>query len=115
MRNRILEKYEVIVVVATNPNYLKASILKRLLFYFINFHFRQFQIVDVRGQGPGDCADTFVYVADVSAFGVLVVDVARDRSWRVTHRLFFPYPNRGTFTIDGKLIIISCLTSTALT
>lgn len=32
MRNRILEKYEVIVVVATNPNYLKASILKR---YFI--------------------------------------------------------------------------------
>ncbi|XP_050667032.1 protein yellow-like isoform X2 [Leptidea sinapis] len=55
-------------------------------------------VVDVRS----DCRDTFVYVADVSGFGLLVVDVHRDRSWRVTHRHFFPYPSHGTFTIDGE-------------
>ncbi|CAH0750872.1 unnamed protein product [Diatraea saccharalis] len=59
-------------------------------------------VVDVRGSGPGDCGDTFVYVADVSGFGILVVDVANDRSWRVTHRLMFPFPNHGTFTIEGE-------------
>ncbi|KAL0841218.1 hypothetical protein ABMA28_014953 [Loxostege sticticalis] len=58
-------------------------------------------VVDVRG-APGDCTDTFVYVADVSGFGLLVVDVANDRSWRVTHRLMFPYPSQGTFTIEGE-------------
>ncbi|CAH0719371.1 unnamed protein product, partial [Brenthis ino] len=58
-------------------------------------------VVDVRGEGPHDCADTFVYVADVSGFGLLVVDVANDRSWRVTHRFMYPYPSRGNFTIDG--------------
>lgn len=59
------------------------------------------QVVDVRGLHSTDCADTYVYVADVSGFGLLVVDVANDRSWRVTHRNFFPFPSRGTFTIDG--------------
>ncbi|GBP62853.1 Protein yellow [Eumeta japonica] len=55
--------------------------------------------VDLRG-GPGNCQDTYVYVADVSGFALVVVDVARDRSWRVKHRHFYPYPNRGSFTID---------------
>ncbi|XP_049868939.1 protein yellow-like isoform X2 [Pectinophora gossypiella] len=59
-------------------------------------------VVDVRPQSPGDCYDTFVYVADVAGYGLVVVDVARSRSWRVTHRLFFPFPSRGTFTIDGE-------------
>ncbi|XP_022834433.1 major royal jelly protein 1-like isoform X1 [Spodoptera litura] len=59
-------------------------------------------IVDVRPRGPGDCANTFVYVADVSAFSILVVDVMRDQAWRTTHRLFYPFPSRGTFTIDGE-------------
>ncbi|KAL4712291.1 hypothetical protein ACJJTC_004053 [Scirpophaga incertulas] len=59
-------------------------------------------VVDVRGSTAGDCSDTFVYVADVSGFGLLVVDVANDRSWRVTHRLMFPFPSHGTFTIDGE-------------
>lgn len=58
-------------------------------------------VVDVRKRGT-DCSDTYVYVADVSGFGILVVDVARNRSWRITHRLMFPYPSRGTFTIDGQ-------------
>ncbi|XP_072932020.1 dopaminechrome tautomerase-like isoform X2 [Epargyreus clarus] len=59
-------------------------------------------IVDVRGFDDNDCSDTFVYVADVSGFGMLVVDVASDRSWRVTHRLMYPFPSHGTFTIDGE-------------
>ncbi|XP_073945288.1 major royal jelly protein 9-like isoform X2 [Choristoneura fumiferana] len=59
-------------------------------------------VVDVRKSSPSDCADTYVYVADVTGFAILVVDVARDRSWRVTHRLMFPFPSRGTFTIDGE-------------
>ncbi|CAG4979942.1 unnamed protein product [Colias eurytheme] len=58
-------------------------------------------VVDT-GRGPSGCMNTYVYVADVSGFGLLVVDVANDRSWRVTHRHFFPYPNHGTFTIDGE-------------
>lgn len=58
------------------------------------------QVVDVK---QGDCYDTYVYVADVTGYGMVAVDVARERSWRITHRLFFPFPSRGTFTIDGKL------------
>ncbi|OWR46670.1 yellow-d [Danaus plexippus plexippus] len=59
-------------------------------------------VVDVRGSGPDDCADTFVYVALHRPKPELVVDIARDRSWRVTHRYFFPYPSRGLFIIDGE-------------
>ncbi|XP_052740139.1 protein yellow isoform X2 [Bicyclus anynana] len=59
-------------------------------------------VVDVRGEDPNDCSDTFVYVADVSGFGMLIVDVINDRSWRATHNLMYAYPNRGTFTIDGE-------------
>lgn len=59
-------------------------------------------IVDVRGRGPNDCSDTYVYIADVSGFAILVVDVASNRSWKVNHRLMYPYPSHGTFTIDGE-------------
>ncbi|XP_022115594.1 protein yellow isoform X1 [Pieris rapae] len=59
-------------------------------------------VVDIKGHGPNDCSGTFVYVADVSGFGILVVDVDRDRSWRVSHRHFFPYPSHGSFSIDGE-------------
>ncbi|XP_041978077.1 protein yellow-like isoform X2 [Aricia agestis] len=55
-------------------------------------------VVDVRES----CGDTYVYVADVTGYGLLVVDVMRNRSWRVTHRLFYPFPSYGTFTIDGE-------------
>lgn len=59
-------------------------------------------VVDIANNREGDCSNTFVYVADVTGFGLLVVDVDNNRSWRVSHRLFFPFPNRGTFTIDGE-------------
>ncbi|CAH2037590.1 unnamed protein product, partial [Iphiclides podalirius] len=58
-------------------------------------------VLDVRRNG-NDCSDTYAYVADVSGFGFLVVDVANNRSWRVTHKYTFPYPSWGTFTIAGE-------------
>ncbi|XP_014367700.2 protein yellow isoform X1 [Papilio machaon] len=58
-------------------------------------------VVDVRKKGDS-CADTFVYVADVSGFGFLVLDVANDRTWRIKHRLAYPFPSRGTFTIQNE-------------
>ncbi|XP_026331324.1 protein yellow-like isoform X2 [Hyposmocoma kahamanoa] len=56
-------------------------------------------VVDVT---PGDCGDTYVYVADVAAYALVVVDVARNRSWRLTHRLFYPFPTRAKVTVDGE-------------
>ncbi|XP_068631544.1 dopaminechrome tautomerase-like isoform X1 [Battus philenor] len=58
-------------------------------------------VVDVKKNG-NDCSDTFIYAADVSGPGFLVLDVANDKSWRVTHRLAFPFPSKGTFTIEGE-------------
>uniref|UniRef100_A0A1E1W8A9 Bee-milk protein n=2 Tax=Pectinophora gossypiella TaxID=13191 RepID=A0A1E1W8A9_PECGO len=54
--------------------------------------------VDVRN---ADCSNTFVYLADVTARSLGVVDVDKNVSWRITHRLFHPYPSAGTFVIDG--------------
>ncbi|XP_039753932.1 protein yellow-like isoform X2 [Pararge aegeria] len=59
-------------------------------------------VVDVRGQDPSDCSDTYVYVADVTGFLLLVVDVLNNRSWKVAHRLMYPTPARGFFTIAGE-------------
>ncbi|KAL0893023.1 hypothetical protein ABMA27_014679 [Loxostege sticticalis] len=56
-------------------------------------------VVDVIGTSD-NCKDTFVYVADALGFGILVVDVANDRSWRVTHRFMYPYPSHGSFKIN---------------
>ncbi|KAJ2946022.1 hypothetical protein O0L34_g4942 [Tuta absoluta] len=58
-------------------------------------------VVDVRPASPGDCSDTFVYVADATGFGLVVVDVANNRSWRVINKFFYPYPSRGNFSVDG--------------
>ncbi|XP_050297854.1 major royal jelly protein 3-like isoform X2 [Anthonomus grandis grandis] len=57
--------------------------------------------VDVRDPTTG-CKNTFVYVADVLGFALLIYDVANDRSWRIQDKTFYPYPNYGTFTIAGE-------------
>lgn len=62
-------------------------------------------MVDVIGTSD-NCKDTFVYVADALGFGILVVDVANDRSWRVTHRFMYPYPSHGSFKINGEFNLI---------
>ncbi|XP_011638273.1 protein yellow-like [Pogonomyrmex barbatus] len=56
--------------------------------------------VDIRN-GDDKCQDTFVYIADVTGFGLLVYDHRNFRSWRITNNLFYPYPAHGTFHING--------------
>ncbi|ENN70589.1 hypothetical protein YQE_12764, partial [Dendroctonus ponderosae] len=57
--------------------------------------------VDVRDPNSG-CRDTFVYIADVLGFSLLVYDVAHDKSWRIQDKTFYPYPSHGTYTIAGE-------------
>lgn len=61
-------------------------------------------VVDVRD--PGTCSKTFVYCADVTGFGLIVFDLSKMTSWRVTNKLFYPVPDYGTFTIVGKLVVV---------
>ncbi|RLU26490.1 hypothetical protein DMN91_000286 [Ooceraea biroi] len=56
--------------------------------------------VDIRGTGD-NCRDAFVYIADVTEYGLLVYDHHNSRSWRITNNLFYPYPPHGTFHIKG--------------
>lgn len=57
--------------------------------------------VDVRDPNSG-CRDTFVYIADVLGFSLLVYDVAHDKSWRIQDKTFYPYPSHGTYTVAGS-------------
>lgn len=59
--------------------------------------------VDVRDPNSG-CRNTFVYVADVLGFALLVYDVANRRSWRIQDKTFYPYPTYGTYTIAGLAV-----------
>lgn len=56
--------------------------------------------VDIRNNCH-KCEDTFVYIADVTGFGLLVYDHRNSRSWRIDNKLFYPYPAHGTFNIKG--------------
>lgn len=56
-------------------------------------------VVDVRDP---TCTDTFVYAADVTGFGIIVLDVRRSVSWRVSNKYMYPIPDYGTFTIESK-------------
>jgi Major royal jelly protein len=38
----------------------------------------------------------------VTGFGLIVYDYAMDKSWRVDNKLFYPYPNYGTYNIAGE-------------
>lgn len=56
-------------------------------------------VVDIRDD---KCSDTFVYIADVTGFELLVYDHRNFKSWKITNKLFFPYPSEGTFHIKGE-------------
>lgn len=83
----------------------------------------RFQIIDVMDPPPyGNCARTKVYIADVTAFALIVYDTLTDTSWKIQNKLvcpsltfkswkqkpvcfilqFYPYPNYGTFTLAGE-------------
>ncbi|GLH04183.1 Protein yellow, partial [Gryllus bimaculatus] len=57
--------------------------------------------VDVRGADRHSCGSAFAYVADVTEYGLVVYDLYNDRSWRVNHKYFYPYPTSGTFNVAG--------------
>ncbi|XP_055523490.1 major royal jelly protein 1-like isoform X2 [Wyeomyia smithii] len=60
-------------------------------------------LVDVRDPPPlGSCSRTMIYVADVTGSGLIVYDMSRGKSWRVTNRLMNPNPDYGTFTIANE-------------
>ncbi|CAH1116312.1 unnamed protein product [Phaedon cochleariae] len=56
-------------------------------------------VVDIR---DGQCGNTFVYAADCIGNSIIVYDAQRNRSWRVSHRTMYPYPNYGTYNIQGE-------------
>ncbi|CRL03754.1 CLUMA_CG016415, isoform A [Clunio marinus] len=59
-------------------------------------------VVDVSDPPPtGTCSNAKVYIADVTGFSLIVYDTLTDTSWKIQNNLFYPYPNFGTFTIDG--------------
>ncbi|XP_049776018.1 protein yellow-like [Schistocerca cancellata] len=47
------------------------------------------------------CTNNFAYAADVTGFGLVVLDEQRRRSWRVTANYFYPYPQWGHFDLNG--------------
>lgn len=47
------------------------------------------------------CTDPFLYIADVTAFKLIVYDVEKNRSWRIGSNLFYPFPLYGNFEIAG--------------
>lgn len=57
--------------------------------------------VDIR-DSHASCRDTFVYIADVTGFQLIVYSLRLNRSWKISNKLFYPYPPRGTFDIDGE-------------
>ncbi|KAK9680925.1 Major royal jelly protein [Popillia japonica] len=55
-------------------------------------------IIDIRE----NCSDVFVYVADCQTFSIIVYDVMNDRAWRASDKTMYPYPNYGTYRIQGE-------------
>ncbi|XP_052131506.1 protein yellow-like isoform X2 [Frankliniella occidentalis] len=55
-------------------------------------------VVDIR---DGQCDDAFAYAADVFRYGLLVYSWREDRSYRLTHNLFFPDPIAARFVLDN--------------
>ncbi|XP_035901855.1 protein yellow-like [Anopheles stephensi] len=60
-------------------------------------------LVDVQDPSPlGSCKNTKVYMADVTAPAMIVYDMAKGKSWRITNKQMHPNPDYGTFTIANE-------------
>lgn len=59
-------------------------------------------VVDVRDSMQTMCMNTRVYIADVTAFAIIVFDMPTKKFWRVQNKLIFPNPDYGTFTISNE-------------
>lgn len=61
-------------------------------------------IADVRG-----CQDTMVYIADCQTYSLIVYNPNENKSWRITDKTMYPYPNLGTYHILGKYSLFTNL------
>ncbi|CAH1108269.1 unnamed protein product [Psylliodes chrysocephalus] len=48
------------------------------------------------------CQDTFAYLADCQTYSIIVYDLKRDTSWKVSDKTMYPHPDYGTYTIQGE-------------
>ncbi|KAG8236939.1 hypothetical protein J437_LFUL016701 [Ladona fulva] len=61
------------------------------------------------------CEQVYLYSADAIEFGLIVTDTASGDSWRIEHKLFFPYPSWGTLVSNRQhLDLMMGVTSLAL-
>lgn len=44
--------------------------------------------------------NTFAYIADTTAYKLIVYDFKNDDSWVVDQAYFYPYPNKARFNIN---------------
>lgn len=45
--------------------------------------------------------NTFAYIADTTAYKLVVYDFKNDDSWVVDQAYFYPYPNKAHFNVNG--------------
>lgn len=50
--------------------------------------------------GYGSCDDSFIYLADTAAPGLVVYDARKDVAWRVTHPSMYPDPDFSTYNVS---------------
>jgi hypothetical protein len=49
----------------------------------------------------GRCREALAYLADVTGYGLIVVDANQQKSWRVVSNYFHPYPLHGHFELNN--------------
>nr|ATB56353.1 yellow-d2 [Leptinotarsa decemlineata] len=57
-------------------------------------------VVEIRDT-RNHCQNTFVYLADCQTYSIIVYDLQRQTSWRVTDKTMYPNPDCGTYSIQG--------------
>lgn len=55
-------------------------------------------VVDVR---DGKCNEAYAYMTDSWRYGLVIYSLQEDRSWRITHHLFYPDPVACRYTLHG--------------
>lgn len=55
-------------------------------------------VVDIKNPDGGD---SFAYIADTTAYKLVVYDFKNDDSWVVDQAYFYPYPTQAHFNVNG--------------
>ncbi|XP_067005601.2 dopaminechrome tautomerase [Anabrus simplex] len=53
-------------------------------------------------EGAQTCDDMVIYISDTAAPGLVVYDVKRDSTWRISHSTMWPSPDFSTFEVAGE-------------